>query len=382
MRLCPFSKGLALDLKLRLLVNWGGIPVAREAWSATTFCRACSSCGRLPNVVHNPARDGAIRIAVATVALRGYCEAWMERATMNFWNRLAAACGTVAGLAGISSVQAGENHAEPWQMGLQEAASPSMEGIHWMHNVLLMPIITVITLFVLGLLIYVMVKFNSKSNPVPSKTTHNTTVEVLWTVIPILILVVIAIPSFRLLYLQRNIPVADMTIKAIGNPSWNWTYEYPDLGLNEDGSAKVSFTAYLRDEAKDMATAKAADIPYLLATDLPVVVPVGKTVKMIITSDPDGIIHAWTIPSFGMKIDAIPGRLNEDWFKASREGTFYGQCSELCGKDHAYMPIELKVVSQEKYDAWSKALLETGDPAAAAKLLASLEAEDKKLAQN
>ena len=301
---------------------------------------------------------------------------------MSFCNRLTVAMAAAAGIAGISPAQAAENHGVPWQMGLLEAASESMEYIHWFHDGILMPIITVITLFVLALLIYVMVKFNAKTNPVPSKTTHNTTVEVLWTVIPILILVVIAIPSFRLLYLQRNIPAADMTIKVIGNPSWNWTYEYPDLGLNEDGSAKVSFTAYLKEEAKDMAAAKTAGVPYLLATDLPVVVPVGKTVKMIITSDPDGIIHAWTIPNFGMKIDAIPGRLNEDWFKATREGVFYGQCSELCGKDHAYMPIELHVVSQEKYDAWSKSLVETGDPAAAAKLLASLEAEPKKLAQN
>ena len=301
---------------------------------------------------------------------------------MSFCNRLTVAMAAAAGIAGISPAQAAENHGVPWQMGLLEAASESMEYIHWFHDGILMPIITVITLFVLALLIYVMVKFNAKTNPVPSKTTHNTTVEVLWTVIPILILVVIAIPSFRLLYLQRNIPAADMTIKVIGNPSWNWTYEYPDLGLNEDGSAKVSFTAYLKEEAKDMAAAKTAGVPYLLATDLPVVVPVGKTVKMIITSDPDGIIHAWTIPNFGMKIDAIPGRLNEDWFKATREGVFYGQCSELCGKDHAYMPIELHVVSQEKYDAWSKSLVETGDPAAAAKLLASLEAKEKQLAQN
>ena len=301
---------------------------------------------------------------------------------MSFCNRLTVAMAAAAGIAGISPAQAAENHGVPWQMGLLEAASESMEYIHWFHDGILMPIITVITLFVLALLIYVMVKFNAKANPVPSKTTHNTTVEVLWTVIPILILVVIAIPSFRLLYLQRNIPAADMTIKVIGNPSWNWTYEYPDLGLNEDGSAKVSFTAYLKEEAKDMAAAKTAGVPYLLATDLPVVVPVGKTVKMIITSDPDGIIHAWTIPNFGMKIDAIPGRLNEDWFKATREGVFYGQCSELCGKDHAYMPIELHVVSQEKYDAWSKSLVETGDPAAAAKLLASLEAKEKQLAQN
>lgn len=301
---------------------------------------------------------------------------------MILWNRLTAVAAAAAGFAGGAVAQASENHAEPWQMGLQEAASPSMVKIHEFHNGLLLPIITVITLFVLALLIYVMVKFNAKANPVPSKTTHNTLVEVLWTVIPILVLVVIAIPSFRLLYLQRDIPVADMTIKIIGNPSWNWTYEYPDLGLNEDGTAKASFTAFLREEAKDLGTAKAANVPYLLATDIPVVIPVGKVVKVVVTSDPDGIIHAWTIPSFGMKIDAIPGRLNEDWFQASREGTFYGQCSELCGKDHAYMPIEVHVVSQDKYDAWSKSLLETGDPAAAAKLLASLEAKPKTVAQN
>ena len=172
-----------------------------------------------------------------------------------------------------------------------------------------------------------------------------------------------------------------MTIKVIGNPSWNWTYEYPDLGANEDGSAKASFTAYLRDEAKDMAKAHEANVPYLLATDVPVVVPVNKTVKLIVTSDPDGIIHSWTIPSFGMKIDAIPGRLNEDWFKAEKEGVYYGQCSELCGKDHAFMPIEVQVVSQDKYDAWSKSLLETGDAGEAAKVLASLEDASTKVAQ-
>ena len=193
---------------------------------------------------------------------------------------------------------------EPWQIGLQDAATPVAEDIHWFHNALLLPITTMITLFVLALLITVIVKFNAKSNPQPSKTTHNTFIEIIWTVVPILILVVIAIPSFRLLYFQRDIPEADMTIKAIGNPSWDWTYEYPDLGTNEDGSAKVSFTAYLKEKDK-----LEPGEPWLLATDVPVVVPVNKTVKMIVTSDPEGIIHAWTIPSFGMKIDAIPGRL-------------------------------------------------------------------------
>ena len=296
----------------------------------------------------------------------------------NFWTSLA---GLALGFSGASQALAIEGYAKPWQMGLQPAASPSMEGIIWFHNGLLLPIITVIALFVLALLLMVMVKFNAKANPVPSGTTHNTTIEVLWTVIPILILVVIAVPSFRLLYLQRDIPASDMTIKVIGNPSWNWTYEYPDLGMNEDGSAKVSFAASLDDRARDLETAKQADVPYLLKTDNPVIVPVGKTVKLIVTSDPDGIIHAWTIPQFGMKIDAIPGRLNQDWFRADREGVFYGQCSELCGKDHAFMPIEVHVVSQAAFDEWAKTA-QTAGLEEAYKQLAATQAAAGKLALN
>jgi cytochrome c oxidase subunit II len=254
-----------------------------------------------------------------------------------------------ASLATAPAAFALAGQAEPWQLGLQDMVTPVGEYINWFHNYLLI-VITVITLFVLALLVYVMVKFNAKANPVPSKTTHNLGIEVIWTVVPVLILAAITIPSMRLLYLERNIPVADMTIKAIGNPSWNWTYEYPDLGTNEDGSAKVSFTSYLKAEAD----AKKDGVPYLLATDVPVIVPVNKIVKMIITSDPEGIIHAWTIPSFGMKIDAIPGRLNEDWFKATKEGVYYGQCSELCGKDHAFMPIEVHVVSDADFAAWTE----------------------------
>ena len=268
---------------------------------------------------------------------------------MKIANRLA---GTVAGmfvLFASVTAWAAAGQPEPWQIGLQDAVTPVAEFIHSFHNFLLV-IITVITLFVLGLMLYIFVRFNAKANPVPSKNTHNTFLEVAWTVIPILILVAIAIPSLRLLYLQRDIPVADMTVKVIGNPSWNWTYEYPDLGLNDDGSAKVSFTAYL----KPRADAERDNVPYLLATDVPVVVPVNKIVKLIITSDPEGIIHAWTIPSFGMKIDAVPGRLNEDWFKATREGVYYGQCSELCGKDHAFMPIEVHVVSEADFAAWAQ----------------------------
>ena len=322
--------------------------------------------------------------AVAWAHARGLGKSGMtmgKGATMTF-ARMGAAVAGLTGLFGMgAAANAAQSHAEPWQKGLMEPVTPVAEWINWFHNGLLMPIITIITLFVLALMIYVMVKFNAKANPVPSKTTHNTTVEVLWTVIPIIILVIIAIPSFRLLYLQRNIPAADLTIKVIGNPSWNWTYEYPDLGTNEDGSAKVSFTAYLKDEARDLEKARATNTPYLLATDVPVVVPVDKTVKLIVTSDPEGIIHAWTIPGFGMKIDAIPGRLNEDWFRATKEGVFYGQCSELCGKDHAFMPIEVHVVSQDKYDAWSKTLLETGDAGEAAKALAALEKASSAVAQ-
>ena len=295
---------------------------------------------------------------------------------MKIANRLA---GTIAGmfvLFASVTAWAAAGQPEPWQIGLQDAASPVAEGIHWLHNFLLV-IITVITAFVLGLMLYIFVRFNAKANPVPSKTTHNTLIEVLWTVIPILILVSIAVPSLRLLYFERDIPVADMTVKVIGNPSWNWTYEYPDLGLNGDGSAKVSFTSYLKsreDAAKD-------NVPYLLATDVPVVVPINKIVKLIVTADPEGIIHSWTIQSFGVKIDAIPGRLNEDWFKATKEGVYYGQCSELCGKDHAFMPIEVHVVSEADFAAWAEKIKTASAEEARDFLFAMLKAEGQ-LAQN
>jgi cytochrome c oxidase subunit II len=251
---------------------------------------------------------------------------------------------TVAFVPSLALAAAGQ--AEPWQMNLQDPVTPVAEYINAFTNYLHIGMF-LISAFVLGLLIYVMVKFNAKANPVPSKTTHHVGLEIAWTLIPVLILVIIAIPSFRLLYLQRDIPQADLTIKAIGNPGWNWTYQYPDLGMDGD-EPKVSFIASILPEDK----AKAENRPYLLAADTPMVVPVNKTVKMIITSDPAGIIHAWTIPSFGMKIDAIPGRLNEDWFRATKEGIYYGQCSELCGKEHAFMPIEVHVVSDADYNTW------------------------------
>jgi len=295
----------------------------------------------------------------------------MSEACMRFSRVFAVACLALVWLeTAVFAQEPGLGRPVEWQIGLQKAGSPVMENIRWFHDWLLLPIITLITLFVLGLLVAVMVKFNARANPIPSRTTHNTFIEVLWTVLPILILVIIAIPSFRLLYYQRDIPKADMTIKVIGNPSWNWTYEYPDLGLNDDGSAKVSFTAYLK--PKDQLQ---PGEPWLLATDVPVVVPVNKIVKLIVTADPEGIIHAWTIPSFGMKIDAIPGRLNEDWFQATKEGTYYGQCSELCGKDHAFMPIEVHVVSEPDFKAWSEKIKTAGADEARSYLFALLRSE-------
>ncbi len=304
-----------------------------------TFCRAQLSCGQAAIVVYEGRKSGQGFSLPSALLLK-----------VQTMKKLITALGllaiSVVAYPAHALAEAGKS--VKWQMNLQDPVTPVGEFIltfiNWLHIGM-----TAIVLFVLGLLIYVMVKFSAKNNPVPSKTTHNALIEVIWTVVPVLILVVIAIPSFRLLYLQRDIPVADLTVKAIGNPSWNWTYEYPDFGMNEDGSAKVSFTSYLK--PKDQADKDG--VPYLLATDVPIVVPVNKTVKMIVTSDPEGIIHAWTIPSFGMKIDAIPGRLNEDWFKATREGVYYGQCSELCGKDHAFMPIEVHVVSEADYNAWT-----------------------------
>jgi cytochrome c oxidase subunit II len=235
-----------------------------------------------------------------------------------------------------------------WQLGMQDSVTPVMDDIISFHNMLLV-IITLITVFVLGLLIAVIFKFNAKANPIPSKTTHNTLIEVLWTVIPVLILVVIAVPSFRLLYKQRDIPAADMTIKVIGNPQWNWTYEYPDLGLNDDKTPKVTFTSYLKTKEE----AEKDGQPYLLSTDVPVLVPVNKVVKLIVTSDPEGIIHGWAVPSFGMQMDAIPGRLNEDWFKVTKAGIYYGECYTLCGKYHSQMPIEVWAVDDATLTKWA-----------------------------
>src|SRR5471030_1638737 len=210
-----------------------------------------------------------------------------------------------------------------------------MDDIIWFHDFLLY-LIVVITIFVLALLVIVMVKFNARSNPVPSRTTHNTTIEVLWTVVPVLILVMIAVPSFRLLFYELKVPPADITVKATGK-QWFWSYSYPD--------SKFEFDSFMV-QTKDLKPGQ----PRLLAVDNEMVVPVNKVVRVLTTGA--DVIHSFAIPSFGIKIDAIPGRINETWFKAEREGTYYCQCSELCGKDHAFMPIAIRVVNEMDYTAW------------------------------
>ena len=228
------------------------------------------------------------------------------------------------------------NQPKEWQLGFQNPASDSMRDIVSFHNNLLLPIIIAISVFVLFLMLYACVRFRASANPNPSKRTHNVTVEILWTLIPCLILIVMAVPSFKILYKQDTIPKADLTIKAIGY-QWYWGYEYPD--------ENIIFDSYMIEE-KDLR----ADQPRLLAVDNEVVVPVNKVVKVLITAN--DVLHAWALPAFGVKRDAVPGRINETWFKAEKEGTYYGQCSELCGIKHAFMPITVKVVSKEDYQEW------------------------------
>ena len=228
------------------------------------------------------------------------------------------------------------NQPKEWQLGFQNPASDSMRDIVSFHNNLLLPIIIAISVFVLFLMLYACVRFRASANPNPSKRTHNVTVEILWTLIPCLILIVMAVPSFKILYKQDTSPKADLTIKAVGY-QWYWGYEYPD--------ENIIFDSYMIEE-KDLR----ADQPRLLAVDNEVVVPVNKVVKVLITAN--DVLHAWALPAFGVKRDAVPGRINETWFKAEKEGTYYGQCSELCGIKHAFMPITVKVVSEEDYQEW------------------------------
>jgi cytochrome c oxidase subunit 2 len=245
------------------------------------------------------------------------------------------------------------------QLGLQPAATPVMEQITSFHNMLLV-IITAIVALVFALLLFVMVRFSKRANPTPRKFSHNTLVEIIWTGVPVLILIVIAVPSFKLLYFQDTIPEADMTIKAVGN-QWYWEYGYPD-----DGDFSFASIMLSREEAA------AAGKPALLGVDTPMVAPADATVRMIVTAG--DVIHNWAMPSFGIKMDAIPGRLNENWFRVAEPGVYYGQCSELCGKDHAFMPIEVHIVPQDVYGRWADAMA-NGDFDGAEQVLAAYETD-------
>ena len=251
-------------------------------------------------------------------------------------NGLVVPAASVAGSVGSPPAPALAGQPVPWQMGFQEAATPTMERISSFNDLLLV-IIVAITIFVLGLLLYVMWRFNEKRNPNPSRTTHNTPIEVLWTVIPVIILVGIAVPSFKLLYFADRIEEADMTIKAIGR-QWYWSYEYPDHG-------NFTFDAYMVAE-EDLQEGQVR----LLDTDNPVVLPVDTNIRVLVTAG--DVIHNFAMPSFGVKLDGVPGRINETWFRITRTGTFYGQCSELCGTGHAYMPITIKAVTPEAFEDW------------------------------
>ncbi len=224
---------------------------------------------------------------------------------------------------------------KPWQIGFQPAATPVMEGIDSLHN-LLLAVIFIIGIFVFCLLCYVVIKFRASVHPVPTKVTHNTFIEIMWTLGPILILIMIGIPSLKLLFFGDRIENADLTIKAIGH-QWYWSYEYPDHA--------ISFDSRLIED-KDLKEGQLR----LLEVDNRIMVPVGKAVRLIVTSE--DVLHSFAVPAFGLKKDAVPGRLNETWFKTEKEGVYYGQCSELCGVKHGFMPIAVEVVSQEKYDEW------------------------------
>ena len=256
---------------------------------------------------------------------------------MKVFSRLTAIAVTAAALlSGVSAALAGLGQPSPWQIGLQDSATPIMSDIAWFHNVLLW-IIAGISVFVLALLLIIMVRFNARANPTPTRTTHNTVLEVLWTIVPVIILAAIAVPSFRLLFIQLDVPKPDLTIKATGK-QWFWTYGYPDNNNLQFDSVMVA--------EQDLKPGQ----PRLLTVDNDMVVPVNKVVHIIITGA--DVIHSFNVPSFGIRIDAVPGRINETWFKATTEGTFYGQCSELCGKDHSFMPIAVRVVSDADFAAW------------------------------
>ena len=226
-----------------------------------------------------------------------------------------------------------------WQLGMQPPATPVKERIHFLHNDILMPIITAITIFVLGLLGYVMIRFHHRRHPIPTRTTHNPIIEITWTVVPVLILVAIAVPSFKLMYYMDRAPDAEMTIKVTGK-QWYWTYEYPDQG-------GLSFDSNIVED-KDLKPGQ----PRLLEVDNPLVVPVNTTIRVQVAGVPDGVIHSWFVPSFGVQEYAMPGRLNESWMRVENPGTYYGECNQICGINHSRMPIEIKAVSRGDFQNW------------------------------
>jgi len=230
---------------------------------------------------------------------------------------------------------AGLGQPTPWQMDLQDSATPVMADVASFHFFLLW-VIAAISAFVLALLLICIVRFNARANPTPSRTTHNTPIEILWTIVPVIILAAIAVPSFRLLFLQLEVPKPDLTVKVTGK-QWFWSYSYPD--------SKFEFDSLMVPE-KDLKPGQLR----LLAVDNEMVVPVNKVVHVLVTGA--DVIHSFAVPSFGIRMDAVPGRLNETWFKATIEGVFYGQCSELCGKDHAFMPIAVRVVNDGEFNSW------------------------------
>ena len=275
-------------------------------------------------------------------------------------------------LFGATNVLAGTGISVPYQLGFQTPVTDVMDQIDYFHYILLV-ICVVITIFVLFLLIVVLFRFNENANPTPSKTSHNTLIEILWTVVPIFILLIIAIPSFQLLYKQYEFPKPDLTIKAIGH-QWYWSYEYPDQG-------DFSFdSTMLNDEDRAAMIKTGMDAPRLLATDNEVIVPVGKVVHVLVTAD--DVIHNWTIPAFGSKVDAVPGRVTATWFKVRLRGVYYGQCSELCGINHAFMPITVRVVSSATFTAWSKAMKAEDEDRAKEIIRRSVLADNSKNAGN
>jgi len=314
----------------RMLAGIARAVIARTSRVGHELVGLNTTCPGFPGAVP----DGAARPAAPDIftAPDIFGDRRIRGTTMRSWTSASImACLLLLPTTGVKAAQPA-----PWEIKLQPAVTPVMEFITEFHFGLLI-LIALIMVFVSALLLIVFVKFNAKANPNPSTKTHNTLLEVAWTVVPVVILVVIAVPSFRLLYFMDRAPDAEMTVKAVGH-QWYWSYEYPDHG-------NFTFDALMIPEEE-----LKAEQPRLLATDNAVVVPVDTKVRLLTISE--DVIHSWAIPAFGVKVDAVPGRTNESWFQVTREGTYYGQCSELCGVNHGFMPIQVEVVSKERFAAW------------------------------